>query len=85
MHMGRCFLLMNKYFQGGRKQEERDQPHNQAGKVSHSKKDFKTLQSQGQPGTEEQTGDNAEENSAENTARVQLFFVLQRDIAFCLL
>lgn len=85
MHMGRCFLLMNKYFQGGRKQEEPDQPHNQAGKVSHSKKDLKTLQSQGQPGTEEQTGDNAEENSVENTARVQLFFVLQRDIAFCLL
>lgn len=51
MHIGRCFLLMNKYFQGGRKQEEPEQPHNQVGKISH-KKDLKTLQSQRQPGTE---------------------------------
>lgn len=83
MHIGRCFLLMNKYFQGGRKREEPDQLHNHVRKVSHNKKDLKTLQYQRQPGTEKKnTGDNAEENSTESTARVQLFFVLQRDIAF---
>lgn len=46
---------------------------------------LKTLQCQGQPETEEQTGDNAEENSTATTARIQLWFALQKTTAFCLL
>lgn len=49
MHIGRCFLLMNKYLEGGRKREEPDQPHNQVRKAPHDKKDLKTLQYQSQP------------------------------------
>lgn len=37
IHIGRCFPLMNKHFQHGRKLEEPDQPANQSGKVSPNK------------------------------------------------
>lgn len=51
----------------------------------HESYHLKTLQCQVQPPTEEQTRDNAEENSMETTPRVQMCFVLQKATAFCVL
>jgi len=65
MHIGRCFHLVNTNFQCGRKWEEPDEPHIQAGKISPNKKVITSrhCSGKGSQQTEEQTGGNAEEKS----------------------
>lgn len=71
MHIGRCFLLMNKHFQGGRKREEPDQPHSQAGKISPDKKAITSrhCRAKGSQQKENKPGGNTEENSTETAAK----------------
>lgn len=78
---------MNKYFQGGRKREEPDQPHGQAGKISPDKKAITSrhCSAKGSQQKKNKLEVMLKKTPRRSLLRVQLCFALQKATVFYLL